>query len=102
MTVAESCAFVDPKLADRQSSTRRPRIAGRPVSPVLHRTGAVRRSLSLVTLAWMFGSVWATATGGAPITVFAQSLRASKFQFGLLSALPFIASLVSMPACALI
>jgi MFS family permease len=62
----------------------------------------LRRALSLVTLAWVFGSVWATATAGAPLTIFAQSLRASEFQFGLLSALPFLASLVSMPACALI
>src|SRR5206468_10914357 len=61
-----------------------------------------RRALSLVTVAWVFGSVWATATGGAPLTQFAQSLGASAFQFGLLSALPFIASLVSMPASALI
>src|SRR4051812_4840782 len=61
-----------------------------------------RRAMSLVTVAWVFGSVWATATGGAPMTLFAQSLGASAFQFGLLSALPFIASLMSMPASALI
>src|SRR5437588_3970 len=58
----------------------------------------LRRSLSMVTLAWVFGSVWATATAGAPLTIFASSLRASSFQFGLLAALPFIASLISMPA----
>lgn len=58
----------------------------------------LRRTLGLVTLAWMFGSVWVTATSGAPLTLFAQNLRASEFQFGLLSALPFLASLISMPA----
>src|SRR3954470_7486011 len=63
---------------------------------------ALRRALSLVTVAWVFGSVFATATAGAPLTLFATSLHASKFQFGLLSAMPFIASLVLMPASLLI
>src|SRR4051794_8882744 len=62
----------------------------------------LRNALGLVTVAWVFGSVWQTATAGAPLTLFATSLRASQFQFGLLSALPFIASLVSMPASLLI
>src|SRR5438045_7077420 len=66
------------------------------------RRGNLRRTLGLVTLAWVFGSVWATATGGAPLTLFAHSLGATEFQFGLLSALPFIASLIQMPASALI
>jgi hypothetical protein len=59
---------------------------------------ALRRAMALVIVAWMFGSVWMTATSGSPITLFAHHLRASKFEFGLLAALPFIASLVSMPA----
>src|SRR3954470_1195995 len=58
----------------------------------------LRHALGLVTLAWVFGSVWQTATAGAPLTIFATTLGASKFQFGLLSAMPFIASLLSMPA----
>jgi MFS family permease len=61
----------------------------------------LRRALGVVTLAWVFGSVWITATAGAPLAIFARSLNASEFQFGLLSALPFIASLLSMPASAL-
>src|SRR5688572_20045420 len=56
-----------------------------------------RRAMNLVTLAWIFGSVWMTATSGAPLTQFARSLGASNFQFGLLAALPFIASLLSLP-----
>src|SRR5262245_59496370 len=63
-----------------------------PVRPPL------RRTLGLVTLAWLFGAVWITAVSGAPITMFAKHLGASEFQFGLLSALPFIASLLSLPA----
>jgi hypothetical protein len=58
----------------------------------------LRRTLALVTVGWMFGSVWLTATSGAPLTLFARGLRASEFEFGLLSALPFIASLISLPA----
>ncbi len=61
----------------------------------------LRQSMRLATVAWLFGSVWMTATSGAPLTLFAQSLHASNFQFGLLSALPFIASLISMPASVL-
>jgi MFS family permease len=65
-------------------------------------TRFVRRSLGIVTLGWVFGSVWMNSTSGAPLTLFAKGLGATPFQFGLLSALPFIASLVSMPASLLI
>jgi len=54
--------------------------------------------MGIVTVAWMFGSVWMNLTAGAPITQFAKGLGASEFQFGVLSALPFIASLFSLPA----
>jgi MFS family permease len=57
--------------------------------------------MSLVTVSWVFGSVWATAIGGAPFSLFARDLHATEFQIGLLAALPFLASLVSMPACLL-
>ena len=59
---------------------------------------ALRRAMGLVTLSWVFGSVWATAIGGAPFSIFARDLGASEFQIGVLAALPFLASLVSMPA----
>ena len=62
----------------------------------------LRRQLSMVTVGWIFGAVWMTATSGAPITLFAQALGATPFQFGLLAALPFLASLVSMPGSLLI
>lgn len=61
----------------------------------------LRRTMKIVTAAWFFGSVWVTATAGAPLALYAKSLNASEFQFGLLSALPFIASLASMPASVL-
>src|SRR5215213_2922495 len=69
---------------------------------VRRRRSSPQRAMSLVTLAWIFGSVWMTATSGAPLTQFARSLGASNFQFGLLAALPFIASLLSLPASVLI
>lgn len=72
-------------------------VDGLVLDPEQRRAG-VRRSLRIVTLSWVFGSVWATAVSGAPLTLFAQGLKASEFQFGVLSALPFIASLISMPA----
>jgi MFS family permease len=58
----------------------------------------LRRAMALVTVSWVFGSVWATAIGGAPFSLFARDLGASAFQIGVLAALPFMASLVSMPA----
>ena len=64
--------------------------------------GATRRSLSLVTVAWVFGAVWVTATAGAPLTRFAAGLGLSDFGFGLLAAAPFVASLLSLPAALLI
>lgn len=57
-----------------------------------------RRAMRIVTVAWMFGAVWMTATSGAPLTLFAQHLGATEFQFGLLAAMPFLASLLSLPA----
>src|SRR3982751_6071315 len=54
--------------------------------------------MARVTLSWVFGSVWQTAIGGAPFSLFARELRASAMQIGILAALPFLASLVSMPA----
>lgn len=57
----------------------------------------LRRTLWLVTAAWVYGSVWLNATSGAPLTSFAAALNATEFQFGVLSALPFLASFLSLP-----
>jgi MFS family permease len=62
----------------------------------------LRRSLTMITVAWMLGSVWATATSGAPLTRFATSLGCSNFQFGVLTAMPYLASLLALPAGPLI
>lgn len=62
----------------------------------------LRNALGIVTVAWLFGSVWVTAISGAPLTLFARKLGSSEFQLGILTALPFLAQLVSMPASVLI
>jgi MFS family permease len=46
----------------------------------------------------VFGSVWFNATSGTPYTNFAKSLDCSEFEFGLLAAIPYLASLASLPA----
>src|SRR5829696_3880234 len=58
----------------------------------------LRRAMGFVTVSWVFGAVWQTAIGGAPFSLFARDLKASELQIGILAALPFLASLVSMPA----
>lgn len=69
---------------------------------------ALRNAMGTVTLGWMFGAVWnaitsgGSLTGSAPLTLFARTLGASPLQFGLLAAMPFIASLLSLPASLLI
>jgi len=75
--------------------------AGMPTG-ILRRRPPLRTSLGLVTLAWVFGCVWYSTSTGEPLTLFAQKLGASNFQFGLLTALPFIASLLSLPGSMLV
>ncbi|MEM8876047.1 MAG: MFS transporter [Planctomycetota bacterium] len=70
----------------------------RPISPPPTET---ERALRTVTFAWLFGSVYFTAIAGAPLTKYADWLGATEFTFGLLSALPFMASLLSLPAAVL-
>jgi MFS family permease len=58
--------------------------------------------MELITLGWVFGSVWLTATTGSPTTVFLKELGATPWQFGIVAAVPYIASLLSLPASLLI
>ncbi len=64
--------------------------------------GPLRRQMGLITLAWVFGGVWMAAVNGSPATQFLRGLGATNFQFGLMAALPFLASLLSVPASLLI
>lgn len=72
------------------------------VQPVEVRGHRLRRSLRCATWAWVFGSIWFSVISGSPLTNYARALKSSEFQFGLLAALPFLASLLSLPASALI
>jgi MFS family permease len=66
-------------------------------------TGRPLRSAMLAgTLAWMFGNVWFAAISGSAFTLFAKSMNASPFEFGLFTALQYLAALVSLPAVLLI
>ena len=70
---------------------------GRPVS------GERLRSAMLAgTVAWMFGNVWFVAISGSAFTLFAKGMNASPFEFGVLTALQYLAALVSLPASLLI
>jgi MFS family permease len=60
-----------------------------------------RTAMGRITLAWVFGAVWANALAGAPLTVFATQLGTTNFEFGLLAAMPFLAALLSLPASVL-
>ena len=57
----------------------------------------LRRRLTRVTVAWMFGAIWFNVITGAPVVAFAKGLGATYFQFGLLAAIPYIAALFSVP-----
>jgi MFS family permease len=57
-----------------------------------------RSAMKKVTCSWVFGAIWATTIGGAPFTMFAYGLGATELYFGLLVAMPFLATLLSLPA----
>src|SRR5690242_7628050 len=63
---------------------------------------ALRGALVVTTVGWIFGNVWNMTVTGAAFTLFARSLGASPFEMGLLSAIPYLAALVSLPASLLI
>jgi MFS family permease len=62
----------------------------------------LRSAMMAGTVAWMFGNVWFAAISGSAFTLFARSMDASPFQFGLFTALQYLAALVSLPASLLI
>lgn len=62
----------------------------------------MRHSLRLVTAAWMVGVVWSICVGGDQMRAFAHILGFSDFAFGLMSAIPFIATLGQLPAAIIV
>ena len=58
----------------------------------------LRQSLRLVTVAWMWGVVWMTCVSGDQMRAFAKMLGFNDFAFGLMGAIPFLATLGQLPA----
>jgi len=54
--------------------------------------------MRLVTLAWAFGAMWMQITCGAALTRYAKVLAMPAFGFGLLAAMPYVGSLMQLPA----
>ena len=77
-----------------------PRAETLPARPV---TGdRLRNMLGLVTVAWIFGNVWYVTITGAPFALFTLAMKPSPFEIGLISAIPYMAALVSIPGSLLI
>jgi len=58
----------------------------------------LRRSLRTVTIAWMYGMVWMSCIMGSHVTIFSRMLGFTNFDFGLMTALPFLARFAHLPA----
>jgi len=54
------------------------------------------------TVAWMFGVVWLACVSGSHVKVFARMLGFNDFTFGLMAALPFLATFAQILASVLI
>ena len=62
----------------------------------------LRSSLRTVTMAWMFGVVWMSCIFGAHVKTFTRMLGFNDFAFGLMAAMPFLATFGQIPATILI
>jgi hypothetical protein len=54
------------------------------------------------TVAWMFGVVWLACVSGSHVKVFARMLGFNDFAFGLMAAVPFLATFAQILASVLI
>ena len=80
----------------------RSRLLSIPARPGPAAAPSLRKTLGIITLSGVFWCVWFNTATGTPLTLFAQHLGASNFEFGILTALPFLASLMSVPGSFLI
>ncbi|NLF30780.1 MAG: MFS transporter [Planctomycetes bacterium] len=62
----------------------------------------LRTSLRIVTVGWMFGSVWMTAVGGSTMLNLGYLAGFTELHWGLLSATMFASTLAQLPASWLI
>ena len=66
------------------------------------RRGQLRQSLRVVTVAWMYGVVWATFIGGDQMRSFCVMLGFNDREFGLMGAIPYLATLGQLAAAVLV
>ena len=62
----------------------------------------LRRALRLTTMAWAFGIAWMATATGSHVAIYCRLLGFNDRFFGLLAAMPFLASLGQVPAALLI
>jgi len=62
----------------------------------------LRRSMRLVTAAWMMGVVWMFAVSGSRLNLFGRMLGFNDFHFGMLTALTFLATFAQLAATILL
>jgi MFS family permease len=62
----------------------------------------LRRSMRLVTAAWMMGVIWMFAVQGSRLNLFGRMLGFNDFHFGLLTALTFLATFAQLLATILV
>ncbi|MDP6634633.1 MAG: MFS transporter [Phycisphaerae bacterium] len=62
----------------------------------------LRRSMRLVTSAWMMGVVWMFAVSGSRLNLFGRMLGFNDFHFGMLTALTFLATFAQLAATILV
>jgi len=62
----------------------------------------LRRSMRLVTAAWMMGVVWMFAVSGSRLNLFGRMLGFNDFHFGMLTALTFLATFAQLSATILV
>lgn len=62
----------------------------------------LRRSLKIVTTAWMFGTVWMSCVSGSQFMTFSRMVGFTDWHFGIQASLPFIAMFGQFLAAVLI
>jgi len=62
----------------------------------------LRHAMKMVMLSWMFGATWLACISGSQMRIFAGMLGFGDFAFGLMAALPYIATLGQLAASLLI
>jgi MFS family permease len=66
------------------------------------RRAELRKSLRLVTAAWMFGIVWMVGISGTQVKSFCRMLGFNDFTFGVMNAIPWLASSAQIAATIMI